>query len=643
MTNPSGRRGPLRGEGGYVTVLVAVMASSVLLVAAAIGVDVARWLVAAERVQTAADSAALAGVVYLPDNLPRAVQTARTSAALNGFRHGVNAEVTVGYGDRRSQLAVSISTTVDNQFGSAVNIDSATVSRGATADYTSPAPMGSPCNVFGNEPPGGTVAAAGPTTSGPRDSVIPSAYSGICSNEPNFWAAIEGPQTDKQNGDRYSTAPCTLRSRDGAGPLPFGCASSANAEATYPDGYFFSIKVPQGAVGSPVTLQLYDPAFFNTGASCTSMPSSDGGNYLTNRNPYSTESYDSYFRYTRVDQVQSSYRSYARRFCTGDSVPLRSLAAPQTRQYAPTTSFAIRAANDAQDPTQGAPLAGCTAQFAGQLNPPTVSELTSSSSGYRQTAAQVFHQWVKLCTFTPTRAGDHYLQVRSNVALPNGVQPHEYRGSTVNVSYYPYKAFSASSQAYRPTTYRYDGNSAVTAAATTTSSAIGEGVNAFGIRAISSSSDISVSGWSRMPMLQNVPNSTATFNLLRVLPAAAGQSISFEFYDVADGADDVGTVQVLPPKRAGQTVAPAPYDTCREALNDDALEDTGPGCKVSVSNAAHNGQVQRMSIPIPDDYTCRDGELTGCWFQVRIALNGNITDFTTWDASLEGDPVRLIE
>ena len=29
----------------------------------------------------------------------------------------------------------------------------------------------------------------------------------------------------------------------------------------------------------------------------------------------------------------------------------------------------------------------------------------------------MFHQWVALCTFTPSQAGDYYLQVRTNVAL----------------------------------------------------------------------------------------------------------------------------------------------------------------------------------------------------------------------------------
>ena len=29
----------------------------------------------------------------------------------------------------------------------------------------------------------------------------------------------------------------------------------------------------------------------------------------------------------------------------------------------------------------------------------------------------MFHQWLDLCTFTPDRTGDYYLQVRTNVAL----------------------------------------------------------------------------------------------------------------------------------------------------------------------------------------------------------------------------------
>lgn len=633
-----------RNEDGYVAVVVAILFSSILLVLAAVGVDTARWYVELERAQRAADAAAMAGVVYLPHNLPMAITTARESARLNGFDDAdPDVDVQVDFGDRRSQLEVVISSTVDNQFGAAIGVETATINRQAVADYTSPAPMGSPCNVFGNEPPGGNNLTSGVGASGPRGSQIPAAYSasGICKSEPNFWAAVEGPETDKQQGDRYSTAPCTLRST--SGKLPYGCSGSVNSEATFPEGYFFTIKVPEGAESSPVTLQLYDPAYVSTGASCESMPNLDGSNYLTNLNPYVTTAgssrsldvYDAYLRYTRPRSVQSGYESYARRFCSGDSQPGRATTSPGNRLTAPVTSFAVRAANDAQDPTTGVPYSGCTAQFSGQQDPPTVTDLRqknsngSNNSGYKAATAQVFHQWVTLCTFTPTEAGDHYLQVRTNVPLPGSVGAHE-----------RYVCGRSVCERDRPGTFRYNGNTAVHARVGTLTH--GEGVNAFGIRAISAAADqISVSGWSRMPMLQNVPDSTASFNLLRVLPAAAGQSIAFEFYDVADGADDEGTVTVVPPLTEDDEEQ-GPFDDCTAALNDDDFEEL-QGCQVGVTNSDNNGQVQRMRIPIPETYTCDDDVLTGCWFRVDISLNGDISDFTTWDARLEGDPVRLIE
>ena len=48
-------------EGGYAAVLVAMLAAAVFIPVTAIAVDVARWYVELERVQTAADAAATAG------------------------------------------------------------------------------------------------------------------------------------------------------------------------------------------------------------------------------------------------------------------------------------------------------------------------------------------------------------------------------------------------------------------------------------------------------------------------------------------------------------------------------------------------------------------------------------------------------
>ena len=65
------------------------------------------------------------------------------------------------------------------------------------ADYNGPAPMGSPCNTFGNEPLGTTTWALRTASSPSRR--------GNCSPEPDFWANIGGPDWPKGNGDQFMT------------------------------------------------------------------------------------------------------------------------------------------------------------------------------------------------------------------------------------------------------------------------------------------------------------------------------------------------------------------------------------------------------------------------------------------------------
>ena len=63
-------------EGGYAAILVAMLAAAVFIPVTALSVDVARWYVELERVQTAADAAATAGVTYMPDDFANARTTA---------------------------------------------------------------------------------------------------------------------------------------------------------------------------------------------------------------------------------------------------------------------------------------------------------------------------------------------------------------------------------------------------------------------------------------------------------------------------------------------------------------------------------------------------------------------------------------
>jgi len=379
-------------DAGAIAVLVAILAPALLAVAA-FSVDVARWYVEGVRLQKAADAAALAGVVFMPQDLPTATSTALRVAAMNGFTSGV----TVTQGSRPSQLQVTIASRVSNSFAVLMGIPYTTVARTGISDYTGPAPMGSPCNVYGNEPAGSP--GAGPTSVLPGTPVNP-----FCTTSPLYWGNIEGPNTDKVQGDRYMNRTCSSNVD--------GCTGGVNDEFK-PAGYFYIVRVLNPARTGPITLQLYDPAWDYTSVDCSSLPSSMPSN---NMNQYATT------------DAQTRYRNSLNSFCSGDYAPGLGSADPNERV---DTSFALRSPAISGNPLDGAPVGNCSAQFKGQTTAPTATQLQqyrtagSPASGanplYNQDLSATFHSWFALCTFTPTAAGDYYLQVRTNVALPSAL------------------------------------------------------------------------------------------------------------------------------------------------------------------------------------------------------------------------------
>ena len=67
-----------------------------------------------------------------------------------------------------------------------------------------------------------------------------------------------------------------------------------------------------------------------------------------------------------------------------------------------------------------------------------------------------------------------------------------------------------------------------------------------------------------------------------------------------------------------------------------------PGCAITASSC-FNGKWQTISVPIPSTYTCTDLDVTKCWVRLQYSYPGQPTDTTSWSASIEGDPVRLVE
>ena len=77
-----------------------------------------------------------------------------------------------------------------------------------------------------------------------------------------------------------------------------GCTGTVNDEFD-PLGYFYIVRVGAGAVGQPVTLQIYDPAFIETGDNCErragQRQTPAGGTKLRdNMNPFATDGHTRY-------------------------------------------------------------------------------------------------------------------------------------------------------------------------------------------------------------------------------------------------------------------------------------------------------------------------------------------------------------
>lgn len=580
------------GEDGGIVAIWTALLLVVFIGMAAIAVDIARWYVEMERVQKTVDAAALAGAVYMPNNLTQAQQAADEMIAANGWNLG-EVDVVREQGDRASQFRVTMSSEVTNQFGAVLGVPASTITRSAVADYSGPAPLGSPSTVHGNEP---WVSGSD------QGSALPSPLPSNLTNYPQFWSTIVGPEVYKTQGDRFSARKC------GAGES--GCSGVTNDEFD-PKGYAITIRVREDLSG-PLTVQLYDAAYVDTGSRCDELPTINDD--TPGSNTYVDDARDRYEN--DPNPISSSKPSY----CTGDNDNRNLRFGNET---ATVTSFGLLRPTETYDPFN--PSANepadriCAVQYPGFAktgggNNRWTSTQPGAAPGNSATAqlsrnselTRLFHRWTDFCTIPgPVPAGDYYLRVRTNIAEGNPQAVFTQQGDDPSVR--------------------------------------SNGSNRFSVRAVTGSvserSKVSVSPYLRMPIFANSDGSRATFNLIRVLPGGLGQSIDFSFFDVGDAAGN-GALSVLPPSDSNVAAATDCTKVGKENGPDADCRITG----IRSSNG-WNGQAQQMFIPVPNDYTCDFTNPYGCWWRLEVNFGGgvNVTDQTTWTAQILGDPVRLVE
>lgn len=243
------------GEKGATLVWVATLLF-LLLAVSAFAVDLGWIYLNTSRVQNAADSAALAGVVNLPGFFNLAQADAADAASANGFPVVGNTTMTVTQ-LADNKLEVTLRTVIPTFFLPVVGIRTFTIARTSTAQYVKPVPLGSPSNCFGiggpiSAPPGGCTAGS----------------------QTNFWAAIQGPYTAIEHGDPYATRCDWAATGPNPPPPPGSCHDSVpngygypydnNADPNNPGyrpaGYYYGLDIPAGK--SSFTVRLYDPGFY---------------------------------------------------------------------------------------------------------------------------------------------------------------------------------------------------------------------------------------------------------------------------------------------------------------------------------------------------------------------------------------------
>ena len=199
-------RKPARSQHERGQVLVIFACSVVMFIGmCAVVVDVAWYWSSMLRMQRAADAAALAGVVYLPGNLPSAVSAARAEALKNGYTNGSGGViVNAGLDPNNSRsLRVSLSAAVPTFFMRLFGISSISGSSNSKAEYVLPVPMGSPESYYGvfgkvRTPGGGRNVTT--TTTGTTVLTLPTtAPSGNWTTPTNAISASDGNAAATRN------------------------------------------------------------------------------------------------------------------------------------------------------------------------------------------------------------------------------------------------------------------------------------------------------------------------------------------------------------------------------------------------------------------------------------------------------------
>ena len=159
-----------------------------------------------------------------------------------------------------------------------------------------------------------------------------------------------------------------------------------------------------------------------------------------------------------------------------------------------------------------------------------------------------------------------------------------------------------------------------------------------------------VYGNGRMTVYNNIQAGTQQFYLAKIDQATgAGKTALIDLFDPGDlGGSASGTLQVLSPDGGTPHVVNFDYTTdanCVVRTGTSPCSGTNVDKIITTWNGAQatNNTWIHISIPLPNTYGQPPGGLwKGGWWQIQYIVTGGGNDTTTWQVSVQGNPVHLL-
>lgn len=638
-----------RGQHGYVMVMFALLLVPLLLMVG-FAVDVGYWYNRASDIRRAADAAALAGVVWLPD-VDAARSAALEAAARNGFVPGGNISIDVEpseQSERRLRVTIRDSS-VGSFFYKSIAGKTIPLERTAFAEYVLSVPMGSPRNFFGT----GTLLENYTATG------IPAEY---------LYQSVNPYCTDKVNGDRFQS-----------GYAGGTCSGTANGEYRT-DGYEMYIEAPDTRT-APIEVRLYDARYNESdisweipgGEECSDRPAytpadpdwtgptgSSSNVTITGPAQYETRSWTGGSwgstitlapgqTYTRAGNLLH-YRqgtiewSPAAPSWTGptgstSNVTINGLAEYQTRSSKYGSWSSTQTLDYGSSVTRRRNLIRYRFAFAAteQYCVPTTTTVTDSAvDDKRQSGDETYTYTLYAADNTPLNDEDNPQICQKTFTRDTAFDGYEYLGSrrwntlcTI--------ASTATSGRY---ILRVQNEGAIT-------SPEADGSNQWGLVAKYTGAGDGlcdgrndslcprVYGRDAISVRAAANTQVASFYLAEIDRQHAGKKLKLELFDPGEGGQKIEIMK--PTGTGGNTWTPASFSW--KAAGVSWPTSASNVTSIDVTNSKFNGHLIEITI----DLTGYDPPLDNQWWQIRYTFGGTVTDRTTWSARIIGDPVHLVE